>query len=80
MSDGTYTYTYDSEGNRTSRTNIATGALTSYTWDARNRLVEVTNKTANPNSEIPGTHNLIPPLFCFQSIFSCVSPEFLKLL
>jgi RHS repeat-associated protein len=46
MSNGTFKYTYDKEGNRTSATNIATGDVTSYTWDYRNRLTQVTTKTA----------------------------------
>jgi RHS repeat-associated protein len=43
LSDGTYNYAYDPEGNLTERTNIATGAMTDYTWDARDRLTEVTD-------------------------------------
>ena len=43
-SDGTYTYLYDGEGNITSRTAIATGATTTYTWDHRNRLVNVSER------------------------------------
>jgi RHS repeat-associated protein len=52
LSDGTYTYTYDAEGNRTSKFIDANAdgvldsgdtAVTQYTWDARNRLVGVTN-------------------------------------
>ena len=52
MSDGTYTYAYDAEGNRTAKfvdTNhdgvLDSGDtdITQYTWDNRNRLVEVTN-------------------------------------
>jgi YD repeat-containing protein len=42
LSDGTYSFTYDKEGNRTSRTNIATGETTEYSWDYRNRLTQVT--------------------------------------
>ena len=45
-SDGTYTYTYDADGNRTSRTSIANGSVTDYTWDYRNRLTEVTFKNS----------------------------------
>ncbi|MFN0020614.1 MAG: RHS repeat domain-containing protein [Pirellulaceae bacterium] len=45
-SDGTYNYTYDDEGNRTRKTNISTGAYEQYTWDYRNRLTNVTSKTA----------------------------------
>ena len=50
LNDGTYTYAYDAEGNRTARFidaddsgNLTTGdtEITEYTWDARNRLVEV---------------------------------------
>ncbi len=40
-SDGTFSYTYDAEGNRTSRVNLTTGDYTLYTWDHRNRLIEV---------------------------------------
>ncbi|MEE3717618.1 RHS repeat-associated core domain-containing protein [Tumidithrix elongata RA019] len=46
QSDGTFTYLYDDEGNRTQRTNIATGEVTSYTWDYRNRLTGVDTKTS----------------------------------
>lgn len=42
LSDGTYNYEYDAEGNRTRRVQIATGAITQYSWDHRNRLVHVT--------------------------------------
>ena len=53
LSDGTYTYAYDAEGNRTARFIDADQSgrltagdtqLTEYTWDARNRLVEVTER------------------------------------
>jgi RHS repeat-associated protein len=48
LSDGTHTYTYNEEGNRTSRTDIATGEITEYAWDHRNRLTRVTTRaTAN---------------------------------
>jgi RHS repeat-associated protein len=45
-SDGTWNYTYDDEGNRTRKTNIATGEYVDYTWDDRNRLTQVTYKTS----------------------------------
>lgn len=48
-SDGTYTYTYDAEGNRITRTEIATGETTEYTWDYRNRLTEVVTKDSAGN-------------------------------
>jgi RHS repeat-associated protein len=41
LSDGTYNYQYDGEGNRTRRTEIATGKVTEYVWDYRNRLAGV---------------------------------------
>jgi RHS repeat-associated protein len=46
LSDGTYNYQYDAEGNRTKRTNIATGVVDEYVWDYRNRLTAVTSKDA----------------------------------
>ena len=39
-----FTYTYDDEGNRTSRTETATGKVQEYTWDYRNRLTQVRNR------------------------------------
>ncbi|WP_425618761.1 RHS repeat-associated core domain-containing protein [Anatilimnocola sp. NA78] len=42
ISDGTYDYTYDDEGNRLTRTDISTGYVTEYAWDHRNRLIAVT--------------------------------------
>jgi RHS repeat-associated protein len=44
LTDGTYNYAYDDEGNRISRTRIATGAVTEYVWDYRNRLTRVVEK------------------------------------
>jgi RHS repeat-associated protein len=41
LNDGNYSYEYDKEGNRTKRTNTATGAVDNYTWDYRNRLTGV---------------------------------------
>lgn len=47
-SDGTFTFTYDAEGNTLTRTRISTDPaddyLTEYTWDHRNRLTTVTFK------------------------------------
>jgi YD repeat-containing protein len=40
---------YDAEGNLTRKTNTATGNYTTYTWDHRNRLTQVTERT-NLNS------------------------------
>src|SRR5690606_30063393 len=44
LSDGTFNYTYDDEGNRLSKTNIATGELIEYSWDHRNRLTGIVTK------------------------------------
>lgn len=46
LSDGTYNYAYDNEGNLSKRTEIATGGYREFTWDYRNRLVAVIDKTA----------------------------------
>jgi RHS repeat-associated protein len=45
LSDGSFDYEYDAEGNRTKRTEIATGAVTDYEWDHRNRLLRVTDRS-----------------------------------
>ena len=45
-SDGTYNYTYDGEGNVTSKTKISDSTSIEYTWDHRNRLVKVTFKNS----------------------------------
>jgi RHS repeat-associated protein len=45
-SDGTYSYTYDSDGNLLTQRRISDSQLTSYTWDFRNRLTEVLIKTS----------------------------------
>ncbi len=46
QTDGMYNYIYDAEGNTTKRTLIATGAVTEYTWDHRNRLTSVTERVS----------------------------------
>jgi RHS repeat-associated protein len=48
-SDGTYNYTYDAEGNRLTRTHIASGYVTLYSWDHRNRLIGVTEQDDEEN-------------------------------
>ncbi len=49
LSDGTYSYEYDDEGNRTKRTKTSTGEVTEYEWDFRNRLTKVTEKDSSGN-------------------------------
>jgi YD repeat-containing protein len=53
LSDGTYRYEYDGEGNRVARWSDANADgvldagdtdITQYAWDNRNRLIEVTNR------------------------------------
>jgi RHS repeat-associated protein len=46
LTDGIYNYSYDDEGNRIKRTEIATGKVTEYVWDYRNRLASVLFKDA----------------------------------
>jgi RHS repeat-associated protein len=48
-SDGTYSYEYDDEGNRTRRTNTADGSYEEYEWDHRNRLSKITFKDSSGN-------------------------------
>ncbi len=43
---GAFNYTYDSEGNLLTKTEIATSEVTEYTWDYRNRLTNVTLKNS----------------------------------
>ncbi len=43
LNDGTYQYLYDDEGNLADKNEIATGKITTYQWDYRNRLVSVTS-------------------------------------
>jgi RHS repeat-associated protein len=53
-SDGVYNYEYDDEGNRTKRILLVsgspTGATTEYTWDHRNRLTKITERTSPTGS------------------------------
>jgi RHS repeat-associated protein len=51
LSDGTYNYAYDPNGNRTSRTTIATGEKQVYTWDYRNRLTDLVTETSTGTVE-----------------------------
>jgi RHS repeat-associated protein len=46
-SDGVYTYSYDREGNLVRKQAIASGSITEYTWDYRNRLVQAVDRDAN---------------------------------
>ena len=46
LSDGEFNYEYDDEGNQIRRTNIATGELTEFEYDHRNRLVKTIAKSS----------------------------------
>ncbi|MDX1928385.1 MAG: RHS repeat-associated core domain-containing protein, partial [Pirellulaceae bacterium] len=50
--DPGFTYTYDDQGNRTSRTETATGKVTEYSWDHRNRLVTVKDRNTAGGSVV----------------------------
>ena len=54
MDDGRFVYTYDNEGNRLTRTEHATGVITSYEWDHRNRLTTVTTQAGDTPFEAGG--------------------------
>ncbi len=47
LSDGTFSYDYDDEGNMILRTEIATGDTRKFEWDHRNRLVRVTDRSSD---------------------------------
>ncbi|MGK7899537.1 MAG: RHS repeat-associated core domain-containing protein [Xenococcus sp. (in: cyanobacteria)] len=49
LSDGTYNYEYDNEGNLIRQTNIATGEIQELEWDYRDRLVAIIDKDAAGN-------------------------------
>jgi len=50
LSDGVFDYAYDDEGNRITKTEIATAIVTTFAWDYRNRLTGVT--VTNAEDEI----------------------------
>ena len=47
LSDGTYNYTYDAEGNLKTQTEIATGIVEEFEWDYRNRLTAIVTRNAS---------------------------------
>ena len=49
LSDSDYTYGYDAEGNITTRTDSATGMVTAFGYDHRNRLVRIEKRDAADN-------------------------------
>ena len=55
--DGTYTYSYDTNGNTLQRTKLSNSHVQDFTWDYRNRLTEVKERTmpAAQSSTTPST-------------------------
>jgi YD repeat-containing protein len=54
LSDGIYSYTYDDEGNRDGKTHIASGQMTVYEYDHRNRLTKATDWLVGPYPAVTG--------------------------
>jgi choice-of-anchor A domain-containing protein/RHS repeat-associated protein len=54
--DGEFTYEYDGEGNRTKKTDKATGAYTVYVYDHRERLTSATVHSATGSVEHASTY------------------------
>ena len=52
LNDGTHSYQYDAEGNRTRKTTTATGEYVEYEWDHRNRLTRVLFKTSAGTKDV----------------------------
>jgi RHS repeat-associated protein len=48
LSDGTWNYSYDAEGNETEKVNIATGVTWTYGYDNRNEMTEAKEWTEDP--------------------------------
>jgi RHS repeat-associated protein len=46
LSDGTYNYTYDNEGNELTKVRVSDGQRVEFTWDYRNRMTDVVVKNA----------------------------------
>lgn len=44
ISDGTYAFEYDAEGNMVKQTTIASGAVREFSWDHRNRMTRITDR------------------------------------
>jgi RHS repeat-associated protein len=51
LNDGTFTYTYDKNGNTLTKTNTATGDQWTYSWDYHNRMAEAVEKTSGGTVE-----------------------------
>ncbi|HMO35659.1 MAG TPA: RHS repeat-associated core domain-containing protein, partial [Gemmatales bacterium] len=47
LTDGVYSYSYDQEGQLTTKTSLSTGEVVTYSYDHRHRLIEVTTRSAS---------------------------------
>ena len=47
LSDGTWNYTYDAEGNTVQKVNISTGETWTYGYDLNNRMVSAVDRNAD---------------------------------
>ncbi len=54
LDDQTYTYIYDDNGNLTSKTNLTTSQVTSYSYDAENQLISVQSPVASAQYKYDG--------------------------
>ncbi len=52
-----FTYTYDDEGDRLTRTETATGKVQSYEWDYRNRLTVVKEQNSSGGAIVKQVNN-----------------------
>ncbi len=52
LSDGTWNYAYDADGNETAKVNVATGERWSYGYDARDHLVHAEERKADGTLEV----------------------------
>ena len=67
-SDGNYSYIYDAEGNRISKTNAAGTERELYSWDYRNRLESVTKQTYDSVSETWETVQIVEYAYDYNNV------------
>ena len=53
LEDDQFTYTYDANGNLTSKTDKVTSDVTSYTWNAQDQLIQIDRPGRWPLASIP---------------------------
>ena len=67
-SDGNYSYTYDAEGNRISKTNSTGTERELYEWDYRNRLSKVTKQTFDSITETWQTVQIVEYAYDYNNV------------